>query len=371
MSLPLSLLDLVPTTSQTDFAAAYRAMVDLAQRAEALGYQRYWIAEHHGHPGVASAATVVLIGHVLGHTKTLRVGAGGIMLPNHAPLVVAEQFGTLETLYPGRVDLALGRAPGTDHQTAIALRRHMSGGADNFPQDVMELSHYLATPPEGIAPRGLVRAYPGEGTEVPLFILGSSLFGAELAAMLGLPFGFASHFSPEYLDQAMALYRRKYRPSARNPEPHAIAAISVAAAPTEAEARFLFTTVEQQFLALGRGHPQPLQPPVEDLSPFGSPLEIERLKAKLAHALVGDKAQIREGLVRFKERSGADEIMVTTMLHDHAARCRSIAIPTTAPTASAIAKPATGGKPSRAETRLAYAPTVRNVPAQSRPPDIE
>ena len=322
MAVPYSILDLVPIRAGGSMIEAYRHMTDLAQRAEGWGYARYWLAEHHGHPGVGSAATSVLIGHVLDHTKTIRVGSGGIMLPNHAPLIIAEQFGTLETFYPGRVDLGLGRAPGTDQQTAQALRRHLGGGADRFAQDVIELQHYFAAG----SPEHRVRAIPGEGLEVPLYILGSSLYGAELAALLGLPFAFAAHFAPEYLIPAMALYRSKYRASARHPAPYAMAAVHVVAAPSRDEAQFLSTSAQQQFLNLGRGDPQPLQPPVEDINLCGSPAEIVMMRRKLATAIVGDAADVRAGLAEFQARIQADEVILTSMIHDHAARCRSFEI---------------------------------------------
>ncbi len=326
MSVPYSILDLVPTTTTTKIADAYRNMVDLAQRAESWGYTRYWLAEHHGHPGVAAAATVVLIAHVLDHTKTMRVGSGGIMLPNHAPLVIAEQFGTLEVLHPGRVDLGLGRAPGTDQRTAQALRRYMAGGADNFPQDVMELQHYFATPSQGDASRNHVRAVPGEGLELPIYILGSSLYGAELAALLGLPFAFASHFAPENLLPAMALYRSKFRPSAHHAKPYAIAAVNVIAADTNEQAAYLSTTLQQLFLNLGRGDPKPLQPPVRDIAQCGEPGEIAHMRGKLGGTIVGGPEDISAGVTAFLARSGADELVLTAMIHDHAARCRSFEI---------------------------------------------
>jgi luciferase family oxidoreductase group 1 len=326
MTLPYSLLDLAPILEGVPIQQSYRNMVDLAQRAEAWGFTRYWLAEHHAHPGVASAAPVVLIGQVLAHTKTMRVGAGGVMLPNHAPLVVAEQFGTLEAMFPGRVDLGLGRAPGTDQRTAAALRRNMGGGADSFPQDVMELLHYFGPAPE--VPEGMVyvRAVPGEGLGVPLYILGSSLYGAELAALLGLPFAFASHFAPEHLIPAMALYRSKYRPSAANPKPYAIATVNVVAADDRARAEYLFTSLQLHFLNIGRGHPQPLELPVDDITQHASPADLTHLRSKLGGTIVGDREDMAKGLAEFRVRSGADELLLTALIHDHEARCRSFQI---------------------------------------------
>jgi len=327
MAVPYSLLDLAPILEGVSIQQSYRNMVDLAQRAERWGFTRYWLAEHHAHPGVASAATVVLIAHVLERTKTMRVGSGGIMLPNHAPLIVAEQFGTLETLYPGRVDLGLGRAPGTDQRTAAAIRRHMVGGHDNFPQDVMELLHYFGPPPPDVDPDSIyVRAMPGEGLGVPLYILGSSLYGAELAAILGLPFAFASHFAPEQLIPAMAIYRNKYRPSATNPKPHAIATVNVIAADDRAEAHYHFTSLQQHFLNIGRGRPQPLERPVDDITQHASPADLAHLKTKLGGTIVGDRADLTTGLAEFRARSQADELLLTALIHDHEARCRSFEI---------------------------------------------
>lgn len=323
MAIPYSLLDLVPVKAGSTAAQAFRDMADLARRAEALGYQRYWLAEHHSHPGVASVATVVLIEHVLSVTRTIRVGSGGIMLPNHAPLMVAEQFGTLATLHPGRVDLGLGRAPGTDQRTAHALRRNLAGGVDHFPQDVIELQRYLAKPGQDPLP---VRALPGEGTEVPLYILGSSLYGAELAALLGLPFAAASHFSPETLVPAMALYREKFRPSRVLQQPYAIAAVNVVAAESGEQAFYLLTSWQQHFININHGDPRPLEPPVEDIADFASPADLARLRSKLAGTVVGDREQIRTGLQEFRARSGANELIFTAMIYDHEARCRSFEI---------------------------------------------
>src|SRR5581483_632028 len=257
--IPFSVLDLSPICQGAKAADAFRNTLDLARNVERLGYRRYWLAEHHNMPGIASAATAVVIGHVAAGTKTIRVGSGGIMLPNHAPLVIAEQFGTLASLFPGRIDLGLGRAPGTDMRTARALRRNLQGSDDTFPQDVIELMSYFSAPPAD-QPHVMgqqVRAVPGAGLDVPVWILGSSLFGAELAAQLGLPFGFASHFAPDYLVQALEIYRAHFKPSEQLAKPHAMACIGVYAADTDAEARRLFTSIQQQFIALRRGSPGP------------------------------------------------------------------------------------------------------------------
>src|SRR5438445_4630566 len=264
---PLSILDLAFVPEGGTPADALRNTLDLAQHAEKWGYRRFWLAEHHNMVGIASAATAVVIGHVAAGTRTIRVGAGGIMLPNHAPLVVAEQFGTLATLYPDRIDLGLGRAPGTDQRTMIALRRHLAGDVDRFPQDVLELQAYFAAPESTAAP---VRAIPGEGTQVPIWILGSNLFGAQLAAALGLPFAFASHFAPAELDNALALYRHRFKPSATLAQPHAMAALNVFAADSDAEARRLFTSLQQAFLNLRRGTPGQLPAPVDDIGALAS-----------------------------------------------------------------------------------------------------
>src|SRR6478609_5109615 len=270
----LSVLDLSPIIEGGDAALAFRNTADLAQHAEQWGYHRFWLAEHHNLPGIASAATSVVIAHVAGKTKSIRVGAGGIMLPNHAPLVIAEQFGTLESLFPGRIDLGLGRAPGSDQRTARALRRNLGSDGDTFPQDVLELRSYFA----GAADR--VQAIPGSGLNVPLYLLGSSDFSARLAAELGLPFAFASHFAPDYLNTALEIYRRNFHPSEQNAKPHAMVGINVFAAETDDEARLLFTSLQLQFLNLIRGNPGQLQPPAVDASRLGSAVEwlhVERM----------------------------------------------------------------------------------------------
>ncbi|MBN7137554.1 hypothetical protein A7A76_22895 [Lysobacter enzymogenes] len=316
--LPYSVLDLAPVTEGSDTRQAFANSLDLARHAEALGYTRYWLAEHHNMPGIASAATAVLIGHLAGGTSTIRVGAGGIMLPNHAPLQVAEQFGTLASLYPGRIDLGLGRAPGTDHATARALRRYYDG-ADSFPQDVAELLHYF----EPAQPQQAVRAVPGAGLEVPVWLLGSSLFSARLAAQLGLPFAFASHFAPDAMDQALSLYRRDFQPSARLQAPHAMLALNVVAAPSSGEARRLFTTQQQAFVNLRRGRPGLIPPPIDDIEAFWTPLEKAGVAQALACAVVGDPGEVAAGIAAFVERHRPDELMVTANIFEHGARLRS------------------------------------------------
>ena len=313
---PLSVLDLAPVLEGRDATASFRNTLDLAQHAEAWGYRRYWLAEHHNMPGIASAATSVLIGYVAGGTRTIRVGAGGVMLPNHAPLIIAEHYGTLAALYPGRIDLGVGRAPGTDQLTARALRRD-EANADAFPQDVQELLHWFS--PE--SPGQRVRAVPGEGLQVPVWILGSSLFGAQLAAALGLPYAFASHFAPDALDQALAIYRAKYQPSEANPKPHVMAAFNVIAADTEAQARRLFTSAQRQFVNLRRGTPGKLQPPVDVLDL--SPAEDAMLDHVLSCRAVGAPEQVRQKLYAFVARTQPDELIITGQIYEHTARLRS------------------------------------------------
>lgn len=317
----LSFLDLVPVTQGGSVAQSLAHAADLAQHVEQLGYHRYWVAEHHGMEGIASAATAVVLAHVGHATSSIRIGAGGIMLPNHAPLVIAEQFGTLEALFPGRVDLGLGRAPGSDQRVAQALRRNLNSDERQFPQDVIELQAFLAGDE-----RLSIRAVPGEGSHVPLWILGSSLFGAQLAAMLGLPYAFASHFAPDALDEALSLYRRQFEPSAHLAEPYAAAAFNVFAAPTTEEAKFLATSQQQAFVALRTGKPGRLPPPVDGY------LESLPLTARatLGHVLscsaIGDKDIIRKGLEGFIRRTGVDEVIVTSSMFDHDARKTSVAI---------------------------------------------
>jgi luciferase family oxidoreductase group 1 len=297
--------------------AALRNSQELAQHAERLGYRRYWLAEHHGMPGIASAATAVVIGHIAAGTRTIRVGAGGIMLPNHAPLVIAEQFGTLEALFPGRIDLGVGRAPGTDRQTAHALRRTLAGDVDGFPQDVLELQGYL-----GPHQPGAVRAVPGADTNVPIWILGSSLYGAQLAAALGLPYAFASHFAPAQLLQAIELYRSSFQPSPALQKPYVMLGFTAIAASTDEEARFLATSLEQAVVNLRSGRPGLLPRPVAGLR--WSSAERALLDDFLACSAIGSRATVQRGLESFVQRTGADEVMIATQIFDPAARLRSI-----------------------------------------------
>ena len=319
--IPFSILDLAPVTEGSNATQAFANTLDLAQRAERWGYTRYWLAEHHNMPGIASAATAVLIGHVAGGTSTIRVGAGGIMLPNHAPLQVAEQFGTLASLYPERIDLGLGRAPGTDQPTARALRRYFDS-AEAFPQDVAELLAYF----EPATPEQPVRAVPGAGIEVPVWLLGSSLFSARLAAAMGLPFAFASHFAPDAMDEALALYRRDFRPSARLQAPYAMLGINVVAAGSDAEARRLFTTLQQSFINLRRGRPGLIPPPIDDIETYWTPTEKFGVERALACAVVGDADTVKQGLEAFVARHRPDELMITANVFEHEARCRSFEV---------------------------------------------
>ncbi|WP_426009926.1 luciferase-like monooxygenase [Aeromonas salmonicida] len=319
-AIPYSVLDLVPVPEGSHPAESFRRSLDLAQHAERWGYQRYWLAEHHNMPGIASAATAVLIGHLAGGTKTLRLGAGGIMLPNHAPLVIAEQFGTLASLYPDRIDLGLGRAPGTDQRTMQALRRQRSGDVDEFPADVRELMSYFGDE------TGAVQAVPGQGLHLPIWLLGSSLYSAQLAASMGLPFGFASHFAPGLLLQALEIYRAQYRPSVSWPKPYAVVCINMIAADSEREARFQFTTVQQQFLRLYRGNAGKLPTPVAELGEEWSPRELMAMEQTLARSLVGDRDQVRHGLKALLAETGADELMFNGPIVDQGARLRSFEI---------------------------------------------
>ncbi|HXS05004.1 MAG TPA: LLM class flavin-dependent oxidoreductase [Rhodanobacter sp.] len=323
--IPFSILDLAPVTEGSDAGQAFRNTLDLAQLGEQLGYRRYWLAEHHNMPGIASAATAVLIGHVAGGTSTIRVGAGGIMLPNHAPLQVAEAFGTLASLYPGRIDLGLGRAPGTDQPTARALRRYFDG-ADAFPHDVLELLGYF----EPATPGQPVRAVPGAGIEVPVWLLGSSLFSAKLSAQLGLPFAFASHFAPDAMDEALALYRRDFQPSARLQQPYAMLGLNVVAADSDAAARRLFTTQQQSFINLRRGRPGLIPPPIDDIESYWTPPEKLMVERALACAVVGGVDTVTDGIAAFVARHRPDELMVTANVFDHAARRHSFGIATAA-----------------------------------------
>jgi luciferase family oxidoreductase group 1 len=316
-----SLLDLAPITQNSTAAQAFHNSLDLAQHAERWGYHRFWLAEHHNMTGIASAATAVVIGYVAQGTSRIRVGSGGVMLPNHAPLVIAEQFGTLASLYPDRIDLGLGRAPGTDQVTVRALRRDHSS-ADSFPHDVLELQSYFKPSQPGQA----VTAVPGAGLEVPLWLLGSSMYSAQLAAALGLPFAFASHFAPDYLLEALHIYRQQFRPSAQLQEPYAMAAVPVFAADSEAEARVLMSSVQQQFIALRRGTPGPLRPPLEHIEQHYSAAELAGAGHALREAVLGSEAQISSGLKAFIARTGVNEIMLTGHIFDHHKRLRSFEI---------------------------------------------
>jgi len=317
----LSILDLAPVCEGSDTTQAFANMLDLAQHAEGWGFHRYWLAEHHNMPGIASAATAVLIGHVAGGTRRIRVGAGGIMLPNHSPLQVAEQFGTLASLYPDRIDLGLGRAPGTDQPTARALRRYFDS-ADQFPQDVRELLHYFEPAQKGQA----VRAVPGAGIPVPVWLLGSSLFSARLSAAMGLPFAFASHFAPDAMDEALAVYRREFRASHYLQAPYAVLGLNVVASDSEADAKRLFTTQQQSFVNLRRGLPGLIPPPIDDIEAFWQPHEKVGVQNALACAVVGDVKQVQEGLAAFVARHKPDEVLVTANIYDHAARKRSFGL---------------------------------------------
>ena len=320
---PLSILDLAPVVEGDSTRQALLNSLDLVRLADELRYQRYWVAEHHNMEGVASSATAVLIGQLAAASSRIRVGAGGIMLPNHAPLTIAEQFGTLAELFPGRIDLGLGRAPGTDRPTMRALRRSLeSTGEDAFPNDVLELQAYLAPAKD----EAQVRAVPGQGTEVPIWLLGSSLYGAQLAAYLGLPFAFASHFAPEMLMQAVQIYRSTYRPSARHPKPHAMVGLNVIVAPTDEEARFLFTSAQQRFLGMVRGRRGKLPPPVASMAALWTPTEEMQVARMLSESVVGSPETVKAGLRATAERTGADEFIVACAVHDHALRRRSYAL---------------------------------------------
>jgi len=321
MPIRLSVLDLAPIVEGGDAAQSFRNTLDLARHAERWGYERFWLAEHHNIPSVASAATAVLIAHVAGGTSTIRVGAGGIMLPNHSPLVIAEQFGTLASLHPGRIDLGLGRAPGSDQTTARALRRPPTAG-DTFPQDVLELLSYFRPAEPGQA----VRAIPGAGIDVPVWILGSSLFGAQLAAALGLPFAFASHFAPAMLAQAVGVYRERFRPSDRLERPYVMLGVNVFAADSDDDARLLFTSLQQAFFNLRRGRPGPLPPPSDGFAERLAPFERAMLDDMLSCTIIGTLDHVRDGLSDLVARTGADELMVATQIFDHHARLRSYEI---------------------------------------------
>jgi luciferase family oxidoreductase group 1 len=319
--IPLSVLDLSPIVEGSDAAQSFRNTLDLAQHAERWGFKRFWLAEHHGMPGIASAATSVLIGHVAGGTKTIRVGAGGIMLPNHSPLVIAEQFGTLEALYPGRIDLGLGRAPGSDQATARALRRNLASDADEFPRDALELIDFMSDEPQQ-----RVRAVPGTGAKVPVWILGSSLYGAQLAAMLGLPYAFASHFAPQQLMDAIHVYRSTFKPSQFLDKPYVMLGFNVFAADTDEEARVLATSMQQSFVNLRSGRPGRLPPPVPGYYEQTSGAARALLDAVLTCTAIGSPATVREKLREFIAETRADELMIAGAMHDHAARRHSYEI---------------------------------------------
>ena len=320
--LDLSVLDLAPVPEGSNAGQALRNAADLARHAEQLGYQRYWMAEHHNMPGIASAATAVALAHVAAGTQSIRVGAGGVMLPNHAPLLIAEQFGTLAALHPGRIDLGLGRAPGSDQLTARAMRRNLSGDVEDFPRDVMELLGYF----EPASPGQRLQAVPGAGLAVEAWILGSSTYGAQLAAHLGLPYAFASHFAPAQLQDAVAIYRERFKPSARLAQPHVMIGVNVFAAPTDAEARWLFSSLQQAFLNLRLGQPGKLPPPVEGLEATLEPYARAMLQNALSCSVVGGPETVRAGMEALAAATGADEFMVTAQIHDHAARKRSFEI---------------------------------------------
>ncbi|MFF6010259.1 luciferase-like monooxygenase [Rahnella sp. R3(2024)] len=321
-TVPLSVLDLAPVPQGADAAQAFKSSLDLAQHAEKWGYQRYWMAEHHNMTGIASAATSVLLGYIAGGTKTIRVGSGGVMLPNHSPLVIAEQFGTLATLYPNRVDLGLGRAPGTDQRTMIALRRHLSGEVDNFPKDVQELQLYFGE----VQPQQAVQAVPGQGLHVPIWLLGSSLYSAQLAAALGLPFAFASHFAPDMLYQALAIYRSKFQPSAQFEKPYTMVCINAIGADTDEEARRMFTSNQQQFINLRRGMPGKLPAPVDNIESLWSASERFGVDNALRMSVVGNKDTLRQGLQSILRETQADELMINGQIFDHQARLHSFEI---------------------------------------------
>jgi luciferase family oxidoreductase group 1 len=318
---PLSVLDLVPIRQGSTPGEALHHSRELARHVESLGYRRFWVAEHHNMTGIASAATSVVIGWIAEATSTIRVGSGGVMLPNHSPLVIAEQFGTLASLYPGRIDLGLGRAPGTDPTTVRALRRDPHA-ADTFPQDVQELQALLAP----VQPGQAVQAVPGGGTAVPLWILGSSLFGSQLAAAMGLPYAFASHFAPDALDDALALYRRLFQPSEQNNVPYAMAGVNVIVAATDAEAQRLFTTHQQSFANLRRGRPGPQPPPIPDIDSYWNAQEKALASHMLACSVLGSPATVRAGLEAFVRRTQADELMVVSAIFDPEARRRSYSL---------------------------------------------
>ena len=345
----LSVLDLVPVREGTTPADALQASLDLARHAEALGYRRFWVAEHHNMVGISGAATSVVLAHIAAGTSTIRVGSGGIMLPNHSPLQVAEQFGTLESLHPGRIDLGLGRAPGTDQLTARAMRRDLHAAAERFPEDVRELRALLDDP----VPGQPIRAVPGAGLKVPLWMLGSSLFGAQLAAALGLPYAFASHFAPDALDAALAVYRERFVPSAQLAEPHAVPCVNVVVADTDAEARRLYTTLQQMFVGMLRGARGLMPPPIDDIDTYWSAAEKAQVSHMLSCSFVGSPDTVAAALGRFVERTAADELMVGVPVFDQAARVRSLEL------LAGIAGAPSVGAPAREDGTGEDAPAAR------------
>ncbi|APO69097.1 luciferase-like monooxygenase protein [Rhizobium gallicum] len=317
---PFSILDLSPVAEGTTIQQSFEGSARMAQKAEECGYKRFWLAEHHGMPGVASAATAVVIGHVGAATKRIRIGSGGIMLPNHSPLVIAEQFGTLAALFPGRVDLGLGRAPGTDMRTAQALRRNLETGAHNFPSDIVELQQLLGAPVENQA----ILAVPGHNSHVPIWLLGSSLYSAQLAAMLGLPYAFASHFAPDSLLDAIDIYRSKFQPSASLDQPYVMAGVMGSVAQTDEEAQYHFTSAQQQFVNLRRNVRGPFPRPVEDMEGFWSPMEKLNVEHTLRYAVVGSPKTSEAKLTEFLKETGADELIISMPIHDIEARLKSV-----------------------------------------------
>lgn len=320
--IPISLLDLAPIAEGSSIGAAFDNSRQLAIQAEQSGYNRVWLAEHHGMLGVASSATAVLLGHIAGATSRIRVGAGGVMLPNHSPLVIAEQFGTLATLYPDRIDLGLGRAPGTDMTTARALRRHKEAGVDSYPEDIQELQGYLATQ----QPTQKIIAVPGANTHIPIWLLGSSLYSAQLAARLGLPYSFASHFAPDQLMEAISLYRSTFQPSAQCQKPYVMAGVMTVVADTDAEADYLFSSLQQQFVNLHRGANRPFARPTDDLSQYCTDNEQAMLAHVLRYAAVGSKQKVTDKLRQFIQATEIDELIVSAPIHDIQARLKSVKI---------------------------------------------
>lgn len=317
---PFSILDLSPVAEGTTISQSFAASKRMAQKAEEFGYTRFWMAEHHGMPGVASAATSVILGQIGAVTKTIRIGSGGVMLPNHAPLVIAEQFGTLEALFPGRVDLGLGRAPGTDMRTAQALRRNLDAGANSFPNDVVELQQLLGTPIENQA----ILAVPGNESHIPVWLLGSSLYSAQLAAMLGLPFAFASHFAPDMLLDAIAIYRDRFQPSEELDKPYVMVGVMGAVSETDEEAQYHFTSAQQQFVNLRRNVRGPFPRPVGDMDVFWSPMEKMNVEHTLRYAVVGSPATAEAQLNEFLKETQADEVIISMPIHDIEARLKSV-----------------------------------------------